>query len=411
VTGADIPSMTAMTRLVGDLNPPTRLLCGTGPTNPDPRVLRALAAPLLGQFDPAFTAIMHEVATLGREVFQTSNPRTFAVSGTGRAGMEAAIASLVEPGDRVLVANCGRFGDLFVDLAGRYGGRVAQVTAEWGRIIDPDAIADALTREPAKVVAVVHGETSTGMLQPLDEIGRICRAHHALLVVDAVVTLGGVAVRVDDWGIDLCSAGTQKCLGCPSGMAPITYNDRVERAIAARRTPVVSNYLDLSQLQRYWSPERLNHHTLPTSMTYALREALRLVAEEGPHARFQRHRRAGAALKAGLAAMGLALFGDPEHRLPMITAVHIPAGVEDEAVRAQLLEEFGVEIATSFGPLRGRIWRIGLMGYNAELRAALAVLAGLEHVLRSRGVDVPPGAGVEAARRAYHEGVDSPAGP
>ncbi|TMI82873.1 MAG: alanine--glyoxylate aminotransferase family protein, partial [Bacillati bacterium ANGP1] len=357
-----------MTRLVGDLNPPTRLLCGTGPTSPDPRVLRALAAPLLGQFDPAFTAIMHEVATLGREVFQTSNPRTFAVSGTGRAGMEAAIASLVEPGDRVLVANCGRFGDLFVDLAGRYGGRVAQVTAEWGRVIDPGAIADALKREPPKVVAVVHGETSTGMLQPLDEIGRICRAHHALLVVDAVVTLGGVAVRVDDWGIDLCSAGTQKCLGCPSDMAPITYNDRVERAIAARRTPVVSNYLDLSQLQRYWSPERLNHHTLPTSMTYALREALRLVAEEGPHARFQRHRRAGAALKAGLTAMGLALFGDPEHRLPMITAVHIPAGADDEGVRAQLLEEFGVEIATSFGPLRGRIWRIGLMGYNAELR-------------------------------------------
>ena len=397
-----------MTELVGDLNPPSRLLCGTGPTNPDHRILRALAAPVLGQFDPAFTTIMREVMTLGRAVFQTENPRTFAVSGTGRAGMEAAIASLVEPGDRVLVANCGRFGDLFVDLATRYGARVAQVTAEWGRIIDPGAIADALRRQPAKVVAVVHGETSTGMLQSLEEIGTICREHDALSVVDAVVTLGGVPVCVDDWGIDLCSAGTQKCLGCPSGMAPITYNERAERAMAARRTPVVCNYLDLTQLQRYWSPERLNHHTLPTSMTYALREALRLVVEEGPQGRFERHLRAGAALKAGLMAMGLELFGDPAHRLPMITAVHIPAGVEDEAVRLQLLEEFGVEIATSFGPLRGRIWRIGLMGCNAELRAALAVLIGLEHVLRSQGVAIPRGAGAEAARKVYLDEIGSP---
>jgi (S)-ureidoglycine---glyoxylate transaminase len=400
-----------MTRIVGDLNPPTRLLCGTGPTNPDPRVLRALAAPVIGQFDPAFTAIMGEVMDLGRAVFRTMNPRTFAVSGTGRAGMEAAIASLIEPGDHALVANCGRFGDLFVDLATRYGARVSQVTAEWGRIIDPGAIVDALARQPAKVVAVVHGETSTGMWQPLEEIGQICRAHHALLVVDAVVTLGGVPVQVDDWGIDLCSAGTQKCLGCPSGMAPITYNERAERAMAARKTPVISNYFDLTQVQRYWSPERLNHHTLPTSMTYALREALRLVREEGPDARFERHRRAGAALKAGLEAMGLTLFGDPAHRLPMITAVHMPPGVDDESVRRQLLEEFGVEIATSFGPLRGRIWRIGLMGYNAELSAALAVLNGLEHVLRSRGLSIPRGAGVEEARRVYSRGVNLPAVP
>ena len=397
-----------MTRMVDDLDPPVRLLCGTGPTNPDPRVLRALSAPVLGQFDPAFTAIMEEVMTLGRAAFHTANPRTFAVSGTGRAGMEAAMASLVEPGDRVLVANCGRFGDLFVDLATRYGARVTQVTAEWGRIIDPDGIADALTREPAKVVAVVHGETSTGMWQPLVEIGRICRERETLLVVDAVVTLGGVPVRVDDWGIDLCSAGTQKCLGCPSGMAPITYNERVERAMAARRAPIVSNYLDLTQLQRYWSPERLNHHTLPTSLAYALREALRLVVEEGSDARIRRHRRAGDALKAGLVAMGLELFGDPAHRLPMITAVHIPAGVEDEAVRRELLDEFGVEIATSFGPLRGRIWRIGLMGYNAQLSAALAVLNALEHVLRSQGVSLPRGAGVEVARTTYLGWAEAP---
>lgn len=391
-----------MSQTIGELNPPVRLLCGTGPTNPDPRVLRAMAAPVLGQFDPAFTTIMTEVMTLGRQVFRTNNPRTFAVSGTGRAGMEAAIASLIEQGDAVLVANCGRFGDLFADLATRYGGQVSQVTAEWGRVIEPQQIEDALRRTPAKVVAVVHGETSTGMLQPMmDEIGRICRRHAALLVVDAVVTLGGVPVETDAWQIDLCSSGTQKCVGCPSGMAPVTYNERAERAITKRTTPIVSNYFDLAQLQRYWSPERLNHHTLPTSMTYGLREALRLIVEEGLQTRWTRHRRTGDALKAGLEAMGIQLFGDPKHRLPMITAMLIPDGVPDEEGRARLLQEFGVEVATSFGPLRGRIWRIGTMGYNAELSTVLTVLTALEHVLRSFGVRVPSGAGVEAATRAY----------
>ena len=391
-----------MTPRVPDLNPPTRLLCGSGPTNPDPRVLRAMAAPVLGQFDPAFTAIMTEVMDLGRQVFRSRNPRTFPISGTGRAGMEAAIASLVEPGDRVLVANCGRFGDLFVDLAKRYGAQVNQVTAEWGQIIDPAQIEDALRRTPAKIVALVHGETSTGMLQPMmEEIGRICRQHDALFVVDAVVTLGGIPVNVDAWGVDLGSAGTQKCVGCPSGMAPLTYNARAEQAIVSRKTPIISNYFDLAQLQRYWSPERLNHHTLPTSMTYGLREALRLIVEEGLEARWARHQRVGEALKRGLEAMGIQLFGDSAHRLPMITAMMIPEGVPDEAGRARLLEEFGIEVATAFGPLRGRIWRIGTMGYNAELSTVLRVLTALESVLRSFGARVASGAGVEEARRIY----------
>lgn len=385
-----------------ELNPPTRLLCGTGPTNPDPRVLRAMAAPILGQFDPAFTAIMTEVMELGRQVFRTRNPRTFAISGTGRAGMEAGIASLVEGGDRVLVANCGRFGDLFVDLASRYGAEVSQVTAEWGKVIDPQQIDDALQRTRTKIVAVVQGETSTGMLQPMmDKIGGICRRHNALLVVDAVVTLGGVPVDTDAWQIDLGSAGTQKCVGCPSGMAPITYNERAEGAITSRKKPIISNYFDLAQLQRYWSPERLNHHTLPTSMTYGLREALRLIVDEGLEARWARHRRTGDALKAGLQAMGIQLFGDPAHRLPMITAMTIPEGVPDEAGRARLLEEFGVEVATSFGPLRGRIWRIGTMGYNAELSTVLRVLTALEQVLKSWGARIPLGAGVKEASRVY----------
>ncbi len=394
---------------IAELNPPTRLLCGTGPTNPDPRVLRALTAPVLGQFDPAFTAIMNDVMDLGRAVFRTGNHRTFAISGTGRAAMEAGLASLIEPGDRVLVGNCGRFGDLFADIATRYGARTSQVRADWGQIIDPQTIADALRGEPAKIVCMVHGETSTGMWLPLDEIGKVCREHGALFAVDAVVTLGGVSVETDAWSIDVCFAGGQKCVGMPSGMSPITYNDRAEKVLNARRAPVVSNYFDLTQLQRYWSPERLNHHTLPTSMTYALREALRLILEEGLEARCARHRRAGDALKAGLAAMGLDLFGDTRHRLPMITAVKIPDGVDDEPARLQLLEEFGIDIATSFGPLRGKIWRIGTMGYNAELRVVLSVLNGLEHVLRSRGVRLPPGGGVEAAREAYARHAPSPA--
>ena len=390
-----------MSRRVGDLAIPRRLLCGTGPTNPDPRVLRALSAPLLGQFDPAFTAIMSEVMELARTVFQTSNERTFAISGTGRAAMEAALASLIEPGDRVLVGNCGRFGDLFAEIAARYGARVRQVRADWGHVLSPCAVDDALRQEPAKIVAMVHGETSTGMWQPLADIGAICRAHGGLLVVDAVVTLGGVPVEVDAWGVDVCFAGTQKCLGCASGMAPITYNARAEEAMARRGRPVVTNYLDLTQLQRYWSPERLNHHTLPTSMTYGLREALRLAVDEGLEARFLRHRRAGDALKAGLVAMGLELFGDPRHRLPMITALAIPPQVEDEPGRQRLLDEFGIEIATSFGPLRGRVWRIGLMGVNAALPVVLSVLSGLEYVLRNYGVSHRRGAGVEAAREAF----------
>jgi (S)-ureidoglycine---glyoxylate transaminase len=385
----------------GGLTLPARLLCGTGPTNPDPRVLCALSAPVLGQFDPVFTGIMSDLMVLARSVFRTSNVRTFAVSGTGRAAMEAALASLVEPGDPVLVANCGRFGDLFADIAARYGAQVSQVRAEWGQVISPAAVEDMLRRAPAKIVAVVHGETSTGMSQPLAEIGAICRAHGALLVVDAVVTLGGVPVEVDAWSVDVCFAATQKCLGCPSGMSPITYNARAEEAMAGRRTPVISNYLDLTQLQRYWSAERLNHHTLPTSMTYGLREALRLVVDEGLEARFARHRRAADALRAGLAAMGLELFGDPRHRLPMITAVLVPPGVEDEPARQRLLDEFGIEIATSFGPLRGRVWRIGLMGVNAALPAVLSVLAGLEHVVCDGGVDVRRGAGVDAAREMF----------
>jgi (S)-ureidoglycine-glyoxylate aminotransferase len=283
----------------------------------DPRVLRAMATPLVGQFDPEFTAIMNEVMALSRLAFQTSNARTFPVSGTGRAGLEAAMVSLVEPGERVIVGECGRFGLLLVEIAERCGAEVVPVRAEWGRALDPAAVEAALREGRTRLVALVHGETSTGVLQPLADIARLVRRHDALLLADAVVTLGGCEVASDGWGVDVVVAGTQKCLSCPSGLAPLTYNDRAAAVITGRRTRVRSNYLDLGQLESYWSRARFNHHTAPTAMVYGLREALRALQAEGLEPRFARHRLHGDALRAGIQALGLSLFGKepPGHRL------------------------------------------------------------------------------------------------
>ncbi|MGH7335098.1 MAG: pyridoxal-phosphate-dependent aminotransferase family protein [Candidatus Rokuibacteriota bacterium] len=392
-----------MSDAFGDLSPGARILLGPGPTMADPRVLRALATPLLGQFDPEFTAIMNEVMVLSRFVFQTDNPCTFPVSGTGRAGLEAAIGSIVEPGDRVLVAECGRFGLLLAEIAERAGAEVVVVRGEWGRVIDPEALEVALQKGKTKLVATVHGETSTGVLQPLEDIVHLTHAHDALLLTDAVVTLGGCEVAVDRWGIDVAVAGTQKCLSCPSGLAPLTFNARAETAIRSRRHKVRSNYLDLGQLIDYWSPARFNHHTAPTAMVYGLREALRAVRAEGLVRRFARHRLHGEALRAGLTAMGLTLFGKepPEHRLPFITPVVVPDGVDELRVRRRLIADFSVEIGAAFGPLQGRIWRIGTMGYSAWRPNILLGLAALESVLRREGWVAPAGAGVEAALAHY----------
>jgi (S)-ureidoglycine-glyoxylate aminotransferase len=376
----------------------------------DPRVLRAMAAPLLGQFDPDFTAVMNEVMALTRFVFQTENARAFPVPGTGRAGLEAAIVSLVEPGDRVVVGECGRFGQLLIEIAERCGAEVVLVRAEWGRAIEPDMVAAALRGGKTRLVAMIHGETSTGVLQPLPEIARLARAHDALLMADAVVTLGGCAVETDAWGVDVMVAGTQKCLSCPSGLAPVTYNARAEAVLAARRTRPQSNYLDLIQLARYWSPQRFNHHTAPTTMVYGLREALSAVQDEGLAARFARHRLHGDALRAGLTAMGLTLFGTepPERRLPFITPVVIPDGVDDVRVRGRLIEDWNLEIGAAFGPLQGRIWRIGTMGHSAQRGNVLLCLAALEQVLRREGWKAEAGAGVEAATAHYAQaGVDA----
>ena len=389
----------------GDLLPSPRILMGPGPTMADPRVLRAMSAPLLGQFDPEFTAVMNEVMELLRQVFQTRNERAFPVPGTGRAGLEAAMVSLLEPGDRVVIGECGRFGLLMIEIAERCGADVVPVRAEWGRIIEPDAIAKALASGRTRMVAMVHGETSTGVLQPLEEIARLAHAHDALLMADTVVTLGGCEVAADRWGVDVAVAGTQKCLSCPSGLAPITYNARAEAVLEKRASRIRSNYLDLGQLQRYWSPARYNHHTAPTSMIFGLREALRAVVIEGLEARFERHRLHGAALRAGLGAMGLSLFGhEPEERrLPFITPVIVPDGVDELRVRRRLVEEFGIEIGAAFGILQGKIWRIGTMGYSARRQNVLLCLAAIESVLRAEGSEPGPGAGVAAARDCYEK--------
>jgi len=379
------------------------VLLGPGPSMADPRVLRAMSTPLLGQFDPEFTEIMNEVMDLSRFAFQTANARAFPVPGTGRAGLEAALTSLIEPGDRVVVAECGRFGLLLIEIAERCGAEVAPVRSEWGRLIDLDALEATLKAARTKLVAVVHGETSTGILQPLADVARLAHDHEALLVADCVVTLGGSEVAVDRWDVDVATAGTQKCLSCPSGLAPVTYNARSEAVIRGRRTKVRSNYLDLGQLADYWSPARFNHHTAPTAMVYGLREALRAVREEGLAARFARHRLHGDALRAGLDALGLTLFGkEPrDHRLPFLTPVVVPDGVDELRVRRRLVDDFGVEIGAAFGPLQGKIWRIGTMGYSAQRQFVLVCLAALEHALRLEGHRAAAGAGLDAALAHY----------
>ncbi|ALS20454.1 pyridoxal-phosphate-dependent aminotransferase family protein [Paenibacillus naphthalenovorans] len=403
-----------------DLAPSLRTIMTPGPVEVDPRVLRAMATPILGQFDPEFTDIMNETMGMLREVFQTGNEYAFPIDGTSRSGIEAVMVSLIEPGDKVLVPIYGRFGHLLAEIAERCGAEVMTMEQEWGKVFDPGQVIALMKRERPDVVAMVHGETSTGRMQPLQEIGRACRELDALFIVDAVATIGGTDVRVDEWMIDAAIGGTQKCLSVPSGMVPITYNERAEAKIRRRkqverglRDPHVdlscsgrtirSNYFDLSQLQDYWGPRRLNHHTEATSMLYALREGLRLVLEEGLEQRFARHKLQEMALVAGLQAMGLLLFGDPDCKLPVVTCVQVPEGISGDSVMHMLLSEFSVEIASSFGPLKGKIWRIGTMGYSSNQRNVLHVLGALEAVLIRHRAKIDAGRAVQAALDVYME--------
>ncbi|HEO8421432.1 pyridoxal-phosphate-dependent aminotransferase family protein [Niallia sp. FSL W8-0635] len=402
-----------------ELNTPLRTIMTPGPVEVDPRVLRALSTPILGQFDPAFTAIMNDVMIMIQQVFQTKNQWAYPVDGTSRSGLEAVLASVIEPGDKVLIPIYGRFGHLLTEIAERYGADIHLLHCEWGEVFDPEIIISEMKKVNPKIVALVHGETSTGCMQPLEEVGKACREQDILFIVDAVATIGGADVQTDNWCIDAVIGGNQKCLSVPSGNAPITYNDRVEKVLNARKkvergiatdseltekkvhAPIRSNYLDLAQLQDYWSPRRLNHHTEATSMLYALHEGLRIVLEEGMENRFARHQYHEQALIEGIKGMGLELFGDKRWKLPTVTCIKVPEGIDAESVRSMMLQQFGVEIASSFGPLHGKIWRIGTMGYSCRKENVLFVLASLEACLIRHGVKLPSGQALQATLDFY----------
>ncbi|MDI3298680.1 MAG: alanine--glyoxylate aminotransferase family protein [Bacillota bacterium] len=399
------------TRALQALHMPERLLLGPGPSPVPARVLEALATPTVGHLDPAFLDVMNETMDGLRALFGTANPLTMALSGTGSAGMEALFVNLVEPGDRVLVGVNGLFGERMVDVARRTGAEVLAVEAPWGRIVEPDAVRRALQRNPGvRLVALVLAETSTGVRQPLEEIARIVHEHDALLGVDAVTALGGIPVEVDRVGIDACYAGTQKCLSVPPGLAPFTLGPRAEARLEARSRPVQSWYLDVTMIRRYWGRERFYHHTAPVNMLYALHEGVRLILEEGLPAVYRRHALVGAALQRGLEALGLELFAEPEHRLPELTTVRVPEGVDDLRLRSRLLETYGIEIGAGVGPTRGRVWRIGLMGHGARKRNVLTFLSALEACLAQEGYPVPRGAALEAAEAVLEgEAAEPPA--
>jgi alanine-glyoxylate transaminase/serine-glyoxylate transaminase/serine-pyruvate transaminase len=379
-------------------HPPQRVLMGPGPSNVHPRVLQAMAQSTIGHLDPAFTALMDDTMALLRQVFRTENAFTMPASGTGSAGMETCFVNVLEPGDRAVVGVNGVFGERMCDVAGRCGAEVTRVEAPWGRIVPPDAFIEAIRRVRPKVAAIVHAETSTGVLQPLDGFAAAAREAGALLLLDCVTSLGGVPVRIDEWGVDLCYSGTQKCLSCPPGLSPITLNDRALGALEARRTKVQSWYLDLSMIRRYWTGERLYHHTAPVNAIYGLREALRLVLEEGLEAREARHARHAAALRAGLEAMGMRLFAEEGRRLPSLTTVWIPEGADDAAARGALLSEFDLEVGGGLGEVRGKVWRLGLMGHTSTPANVFFALAAIEQVLGRQGCRI--GSGLAAAQAA-----------
>ena len=391
-----------MTTVPGAFAPPARVLLGPGPSDVHPRVLAALAAPLVGHLDPVFVAMMEEVKSLLRFVFATENALTIPISGTGSAGMEACVVNLVEPGDEVVVGVNGVFGTRLAEVATRAGATVTRVEAPWGRVVRAEQVEAALRncRQP-KLVALIHAETSTGAWQPLEDAARLAHDHGALFLADCVTSLGGAPVEIDRWGIDAAYSGTQKCLSCPPGLSPITFGPHAVEALRRRKTPVQSWYLDLTLLERYWGEERVYHHTAPISMNYALREALRLVAEEGLAARFARHRANHEALAAGLASLGLAFASEEGHRLPMLNAVTVPDGMDEARVRRRLLDAHGIEIGGGLGPMKGRVWRIGLMGESSRRAHVLLLLSALEDALRAEGHRVAAGAALAAAQAAY----------
>ena len=388
-----------MTSTIPEFTPPYRLLMGAGPSNVHPRVLQAMSSSLLGHLDPNFLSVMDDVRSALRYTFRTENPVTLPISGTGTAGMEAAMVNILEPGDTCVMGVNGYFGERLSEIARRCGASVVTVEHELGMPVEPERLREVIAATPnVKAVGVVHAETSTGTLTSLSEISRIAHDAGALLVVDAVTSLGGVELQVDEWGIDVCYSCTQKCVGAPPGLAPLTLSPRAVDVMESRTSKVQSFYLDLSELTSYWD-RRAYHHTAPISMIYALREALRIIGEEGIESRWERHSRNAGALHAGLEAMGLTIVADEAVRLPSITAIRSPEGIDEAAVRRYLLGQYDIEVSGGLGALAGKAWRIGLMGQNSTASNVLTFLGAFEDALSQQGYESQAGAGVAAAQR------------
>jgi alanine-glyoxylate transaminase / serine-glyoxylate transaminase / serine-pyruvate transaminase len=385
-----------------ELQPSARVLLGPGPSNIHPRVMKAMLSPMVGHLDPDFVKVMEDIKKMLRIVFRTANEITFPVSGTGSAGMQTVMANLIEAGDEVVIGTAGVFGTRMVEVATRLGARIHRVDAEWGRIVEPELMEKAITAAKSpKLVAIVHAETSTGIDQPIEEISKMAHAHGALMAIDAVTSLGCSPLEIDGWQIDACYSCTQKGIGAPPGLSPVTFSARAMEAVRKRKTPCTSWYFDLSLIEKYWGPDRVYHHTAPITMNYALYEALRIVVEEGLETRFKRHRGNAAALQAGIEGMGLGLAAQAGFRLPQLTTVAVPSGIDEAKVRAQLLEKFNIEIGAGLGPLKGKVWRIGLMGESCKRQNVMLILSALETILQSMGFELARGKSLAAADRAY----------
>ncbi len=390
-----------MTSIAPPTDPPVRTLMGPGPSDIPPQVLAALAQPTVGHLDPYYLMIMDEIQSMLREVFRTQNQMTLAISGTGSAGQEATVVNMVEPGDAVLVCINGVFGNRLADMAGRAGGEVTTLERPWGEVFSPEILKEALAKHRPRIVAIVMPETSTGAWQPLEEISQLVHDAGAFLLVDTVTALGGIPVEVDAWQLDAVYSGTQKCLSCPPGLAPVTFSAAAMDKITSRKTKVPSWYLDISMLASYWGDDRVYHHTAPINMTYGLHAALRLILDEGLEACFARHQRNHLALKAGLAALGIGYATQEGHQLPQLNAVHVPQGVDDAVVRRDLLGRFGIEIGAGLGTFKGKVWRIGMMGHASREANVLLLLAALEQLLAEQKHTFSAGASIAAANASY----------
>ena len=386
---------------MNELSVPQKVLLGPGPSSVHPRVLAAMASPVMGHLDPAFFQVMDDVCDMLRMVFNTENKMTVPISSTGTGAMETACANVIEPGDEVLICRNGYFGIRLADIAERCGATVHLFDTPWGKAVDSQALRDELKRLPGlKAVGMVHAETSTGVLSEVKELVEIVHEFGALTIVDAVTSLGGHEMRMDDWGIDICYSATQKCLGAPPGLAPISLSPAAMDVVVKRPTKVQSFYFNLKDLEAYWNQTRAYHHTSPINMTYALRESLRMMMEEGLDNRIQRHARVAAGFRAGAEALGLTLLAEEGHRLNPLTTVSIPEGIDDGKVRRTLLNDYEIEIGGGLGEFAGKAWRVGLMGESARERNVFAVLSALETILSKEGYEVAFGASLSAAQRA-----------